>query len=58
MMIVPGSQTKKSSEDRRKNLLEMYALLLESIQWQKKKKNQGNPREVYSFHKHMEIMIS
>lgn len=40
-MAVPGSQTKKSSEDQRKNLLEMYVLLLESTQWKKKKKILG-----------------
>ncbi|XP_045439744.1 homeobox protein Meis2 isoform X11 [Pipistrellus kuhlii] len=38
-LSVPGSQTKKWSEDRRKNnLLKMYLLLLESTQWPKKKK--------------------
>ena len=37
-MAEPGSHTKKSSEDQRKNLLQMYVLLLESTQWRKKKK--------------------
>lgn len=40
-MAEPGSHTKKSSEDQRKNLLQMYVLLLESTQWQKKKKSLG-----------------